>query len=111
MWLTYICFRYIGPYEVLELIEPIVYWLALPPILSGVYNVFHVSQLRKCIAGPNAILETNQPEVQPNLTKLKRPVKILDQTEKTFRRKIISVVKVLWSDQTEHKGTWKLRNP
>ena len=35
--------RYIGPYKVLERIGPMVYWMALPPSLAGVYNVFHVS--------------------------------------------------------------------
>ena len=66
----YKCFgyNYIGPYEVLERIGLIAYPLALPRSLSGVYNIFHVSRLRKCTADPDAMIETNQPEVQPNLT-------------------------------------------
>ena len=37
--------RYIGPFEVLEKMGTVAYRLALPPSLSGVYEVFHVSML------------------------------------------------------------------
>ena len=39
--------RYIGPFEVLERVGMIAYLLALPPSLSSVHVVFHVSMLRK----------------------------------------------------------------
>ena len=39
--------RFIGPYEVLERIEPVAYRLALPPELANLHDVFHVSKLRK----------------------------------------------------------------
>ena len=39
--------RYIGPFEILEKVGTVAYWLALPPSLSGVHEVFHVSMLRK----------------------------------------------------------------
>ena len=38
---------YIGPFEVLERIGMVAYWLALPPSLSSVHAVFHVSMIRK----------------------------------------------------------------
>ena len=60
--------RYIGPYEVLERIGPVAYRLALPPSLAGVHDVFHVSQLRKCLSNADAVIDTRQPEVRPNLT-------------------------------------------
>ena len=75
--------------------------------MAGVHNVFHVSQLRKCISNPDAVIETNQPEVQPNLTIPERPVRILDHAEKVLSRKTIPVVKVLWSGQTEREATWE----
>ena len=37
---------YIGPFEVLERVGIVSYRLALPPSLSSVHDVFHVSMLR-----------------------------------------------------------------
>ena len=39
--------RFFGPFEILERVGTIAYWLALPPSMSGVHEVFHVSMLRK----------------------------------------------------------------
>ncbi|TYK23882.1 pol protein [Cucumis melo var. makuwa] len=39
--------RFVGPFEILERIGPVAYRLALPPSLSTVHDVFHVSMLRK----------------------------------------------------------------
>ena len=39
--------RYIGPFEVLKRVGEVAYELALPPRLSGVHPVFHVSMLKK----------------------------------------------------------------
>ena len=44
--------RYIGPFEVLERLGIVMYRLALPPGLSGVHVVFHVSMLRKYTSDP-----------------------------------------------------------
>ena len=49
--------RYVGPYKVLEQCGPIAYRLQLPDILSVVHNVFHVSQLKKCLQVPNEAVE------------------------------------------------------
>ena len=99
--------RYIGPYEILERIGPVAYRLALPPSLSGVHDVFHISQLRKCISDPDAVINTNQPEVQPNLTIAERPIRILDRSDKVLRKKTIPFVKVQWSGQSRHEATWE----
>ena len=41
--------RYVGPYKILEWCGSVAYRLQLPDILSAVHNVFHVSQLKKCL--------------------------------------------------------------
>jgi len=101
--------RYIGPYEILERIGLVIYRLALPPSLAGVHNVFHVSQLRKCLSDVDAVIDMHQPEIQPNLTIQEQPVRILDYKEKVLRNKMIRYVKVLWNAQTE-EATWELED-
>ena len=39
--------RFIGPFEILEMVGAVAYRLALPSIMSGVHEVFHVSMLQK----------------------------------------------------------------
>jgi hypothetical protein len=41
--------RYIGPFKIIEQRGEVAYQLELPPQLSDVHDVFHVSQLRKCL--------------------------------------------------------------
>ena len=102
--------RYIGPYEILEKIGPLAYRLALPSSLSGVHDVFHISQLRKCVSDPDAVIDTNQPEVRPNLTIAERPLKIIDEMERHLRNKTIKFVKVQWDGQSDREATWETEN-
>ena len=41
--------RYVEPYKILERCGAVAYRLQLLDILSAVHNVFHVSQLKKCL--------------------------------------------------------------
>ncbi|KAA0033019.1 pol protein [Cucumis melo var. makuwa] len=51
--------RFVGLFEILEQIGPVVYCLALPPSLSTVHDVFHVSMLRKYVADPTQLTLNN----------------------------------------------------
>ena len=48
--------RYIGPFQILERIGAVAYWLALPPSLVGVYDVFYVSMLSKYLSDTTHVL-------------------------------------------------------
>jgi hypothetical protein len=44
--------RFIGPFKILEKRGEVAYQLELPPPLSDVQDMFHVSQLKKCLRVP-----------------------------------------------------------
>ncbi|KAL5540952.1 hypothetical protein UlMin_044244 [Ulmus minor] len=60
--------RYIEPFEILERIGKIAYRLALPPELSSIHNIFHVSMLRKYVSDPSHVLENEPIKVHEDLT-------------------------------------------
>ena len=88
--------RYIGPYEVIARVGPVAYRLDLPPELSKVHNVFHVSMLRKYIPDPSHVLRDQPVELKDNLTYKEQPMQIVDRREQILRNKVILLVKVLW---------------
>nr|GEX34980.1 putative reverse transcriptase domain-containing protein [Tanacetum cinerariifolium] len=45
--------RYVGRFEIVERIGPVAYRLRLPKELVGVHDMFHVSNLKKCLADVN----------------------------------------------------------
>ena len=65
--------RFIGPFEILERVG-IAYRLALPPSMSGVHEVFHVSMLRKYTQDPAHVVDWGQIEVDTDGTLEKGPV-------------------------------------
>ncbi|WVZ49844.1 LOW QUALITY PROTEIN: hypothetical protein U9M48_001170 [Paspalum notatum var. saurae] len=69
--------RYIGPFKILEKKGEVAYRLELPPSLSGVHDVFHVFQLKKCLRVPEEQTPLEGLEVQEDLTYTEHPVKIL----------------------------------
>ncbi|XP_020266350.1 uncharacterized protein LOC109841823 [Asparagus officinalis] len=99
--------RFIGPFEILERIGPVAYRLALPPALSGVHDVFHISMLRKFIRDPNEIVELSPVELKPDLTYEERPERIVDFKEQVLRHRIIKYVKVQWNNHSEREATWE----
>jgi hypothetical protein len=70
--------RYIGPFKVLSRHGEVAYQLELPPSLSAVHNVFHVSQLKKCLRVPEEQISLDELSVQDDLTYEEFPVKILE---------------------------------
>ena len=65
--------RYIGPFEVLKRVGEVTYELALPPGLSGVHPVFHVSMLKKYHGYGNYIIRWNSIHFDENLSYEEQP--------------------------------------
>jgi len=74
--------RYIGPYEIIEKLNPVAYRLDLPIEFKHVHNVFHISQLRKYVPDLNHTIKTEPVEIAENLMYEKHPGQILDHRVK-----------------------------
>ncbi|KZV16398.1 hypothetical protein F511_31496 [Dorcoceras hygrometricum] len=99
--------RYIEPYEILERIGTLAYHLALPPQLSAVHSVFHVSALRKYIPNPSHVLSHEPIQLAPDLSYEERPERILLREVRKLRNRSIPMVKIQWSNQSEREATWE----
>ncbi|MCI38470.1 hypothetical protein A2U01_0059698, partial [Trifolium medium] len=91
-----LCPRYIGPFQIIECIGEVAYRLALPPAMSGMHNVFHVSQLRKFVPDWSVAVDFESIELEPNMTFQPQPVQIIDRDVRNLRNRSIPVVKVIW---------------
>ena len=99
--------RFIGPFEILERIGIVAYRLALPPSMSGVHEVFHVSMLRKCTPNPAHVMDWRQIEVNTDETFEEGPVCILDSRDQVFQCKTVRLVRVLWRHYGVEESTWE----
>ncbi|KAL6220181.1 hypothetical protein ACLB2K_007938 [Fragaria x ananassa] len=99
--------RYIGPYEIIERVDSLAYRLVLPPKLSRIHNVFHISMFRKYIADPSHVLEEQPISLQKDLSYEEEPVQILDRNEQVLRNKSIPLVKVLSRSHQVEEATWE----
>ena len=92
--------RFIGPFEILESVGTVAYQLALPPSMSGVHEVFHVSMLRRYTPDPTHVGDWGEIEVDTDGTFEEGLVCIMDSRDQVLRRKILKLVRVLW----QHHG-------
>ena len=86
--------RYIGPFEILERIGKLVYWLTLPLELSTVHDVFYVWMIKIYVLNSTHVLIQELVQVIQDLSYEEKLVHILDRKEKELRNKKISLVKV-----------------
>ncbi|WVZ58449.1 LOW QUALITY PROTEIN: hypothetical protein U9M48_008724, partial [Paspalum notatum var. saurae] len=97
--------RYIGPFKIVERKGEVAYKLELPSNLSGIHDVFHVSQLKKCLRVPEeqAPLEG----LDEDLTYTEHPVKILETSERVTRNRRVKMCRVQRKHHTEDEATWE----
>ncbi|GKC51073.1 putative reverse transcriptase domain-containing protein [Tanacetum coccineum] len=86
--------RYVGPFEILERISPVAYWLRLPEELSSVHDTFHMSNLKKYLADANLHVPLDEIKIDKTLCFVKEPAKIMDREVRSLKRSKISLVKV-----------------
>ena len=76
--------RYIRPFEMLERVGTVAYWLVLPPSLSGVHVVFHVSMLQKYTPDPAQVVDWGEITIDTYGTFKEGPVRIMDRQDQVL---------------------------
>ena len=99
--------RFIGPLEILERVGAVAYWLALPPSMSGVHEVFHVSMLRRYTPDLAHVVDWGEIEVNTDGTFEEGPMCIWDSRDPFLRRKTVRLVRVLWRHYGVEESTWE----
>jgi hypothetical protein len=98
---------FVGPYPIIGRVGPAAYRLELPESMSDIHNVFHVSQLRKCLQVPESLIEEEAIQIQKDLQYREKPIKILDSTVRKTRNSEVRLCKVQWSREGEEEATWE----
>ncbi|GJX12499.1 hypothetical protein Tco_0204257 [Tanacetum coccineum] len=92
-WKHVVCFekkgklapRYVRPFEILERIGPVAYRLRLPEELSGVHDMFHVSNLKRCLEDASLHVPLDEIKVDKTLRFVEEPVEIMDREVKSLK--------------------------
>jgi hypothetical protein len=99
--------RYIGLFPILEKCGSVAYKLDLPPSLARVHNIFHVSQLKKCLKAPVDIVLPEVTPLEADLSYPEHPIKVLDQKDRVTRCNTIKFFKIRWSNHSQEEVTWE----
>nr|GFC35681.1 hypothetical protein [Tanacetum cinerariifolium] len=99
--------RFIGPFEILDRVGEVSDRLALPPQLSHVHNVFHVSLLRGYKYYPLHVISYPLDQIRTDLSYVEEPEAILDRQDRLMRKKTIPFVKILGRNHPKREATWE----
>ncbi|GJS41121.1 putative reverse transcriptase domain-containing protein [Tanacetum coccineum] len=99
--------RYVSPFEILERIGPVAYWLRLPKELSSVHDTFHVSNLKKCLADANLHVPLDEIKIDKTLRFVEELVEIMDREVKSLKHSKIPIVKVRWNSKRGSEFKWE----
>ena len=102
--------RFIGPFEILERYGEVANKLALPPNLSVVHHVFHVSMLKRYRYDNSHVIQWDSVALDQDLSYEEEPVAILDRQTRKLRSKRIDSVKVQWSHRPVEEATWEVES-
>ncbi|GJZ08515.1 putative reverse transcriptase domain-containing protein [Tanacetum coccineum] len=93
--------------NVLKRIGPVAYRLELPQELSGIHDVFHVLNLKKCLIDETLAVPLEELHITDKLQFIKEPLEIMDREVKTLKHNRIPIVKVRWNSWRGPEFTWE----
>ena len=99
--------HYIGPFEILEHVGAVAYQLALPPDLSMIHPVFHVSMLWKYMHDPSHVLTPQTVRLDENLCHEEESIVIVDWKIKKLSKEVASM-KVIRRNHIFEEATWEV---
>jgi hypothetical protein len=93
--------RYIRSFPILDKCGTMADKMDLPPSLARVHDIFHLSQLKKCLKAPMDVMLPEVTLLEADLSYLEHPIKMLDQKDHVTRCKTIKFLKIQWSNHSE----------
>ncbi|GJS21933.1 putative reverse transcriptase domain-containing protein [Tanacetum coccineum] len=99
--------RYVRPFKIVKCVGLVAYRLKLPQELSCVHDMFHVSNLKKCLAKPDVQVPLDEIEIDENLRFVEEPIEIVERDVKKLKRRRIPLVKVRWNSRQGAEYTWE----
>ncbi|GKE47649.1 hypothetical protein Tco_1478907 [Tanacetum coccineum] len=99
--------RYVGPFEIVELVSPIAYRLRLPQELVRVLDTFHVANMKKCLADVNLHVPLEKVKIDDKLHFVEEPMEIMEREVKKLKKTRIPIVKVRWNYRRGPEFTWE----
>nr|GEY55771.1 putative reverse transcriptase domain-containing protein [Tanacetum cinerariifolium] len=102
--------HYIGPFKILARVGPIAYTLELPEELKGIHSMFHVLNLKKCLAEGDVVIPLDEIQLDDKLHTIEEPVEVVNREVKRLRQSRIPIVKVRWNLQRGPEFTWERKD-
>ncbi|GJV20593.1 putative reverse transcriptase domain-containing protein [Tanacetum coccineum] len=99
--------RFVGPFEIVEKVGPVAYQLDLPKKLNGVHDMFHVSNLKKCLVDPTLQVPLDEIRVDAKLNFVEEPMEIFEKEFMKLKRSRIAIVKVRRNSKRGPEFTWE----
>ncbi|GJR70473.1 putative reverse transcriptase domain-containing protein [Tanacetum coccineum] len=84
--------RYIRPFKILARVDPVAYTLELPEELKWIHNMFHVSNLKKCLAEGDMVVLIDKIQLDDKLHMIEKPVEVVDREVKRLKQSRIPIV-------------------
>ena len=75
--------------------------------MSAIFNVFLVSQLKRCLRIPEEAIAPTNIKLQSDFAYEEKPIRMLEEMQRVTRSKVIKFYKVVWNNHSEQDATWE----
>nr|GEY64385.1 reverse transcriptase domain-containing protein [Tanacetum cinerariifolium] len=83
------------------------YKLELPDKLRGIYDTFHVFNLKWCFVNEDVVIPLDEVQLDYKLHFVEEPIEIMDREVKRLKQSRILIVKVHWNSRRGPEFTWE----